>query len=181
MRRYAWLVCAAMISLPVLAQTPAGNAGHAANPAAPVHPVTLTQIHEMMQLTGADHLKQQMMAGFVPRLRQMMPFIPDDVLADFQQSFDKADLEPVVVKSYQTHLSTEDAAQAIAFYRTPAGKRIVSAMPQIMRETQQAGAELGQQTMMEVMQRHKAEIQTAAQKYQQEHSAGAPTAPPPQH
>lgn len=179
MQPCAWLVCAAMMmSLPLMGQTSASPAGHAAPAGTPQHPVTVTQIHEMMQLTGVDHLKQQMLSSFVPRLQQMMPFIPSDVLEDFRASFEKADFEPTLIQSYQAHLSTEDAAQIIVFYKTPAGQRLIAAMPQIMTETQRAGAQLGQQTMMAVMQRHKAEIQAAAEKYQQEHAGSAPA---PQH
>ena len=171
-RMMMWVVCGVMVSLPALGQT-ANDAGKA-SAAAPEHPITLAQVHEMLQLTGAEHLRRQLLEAMMPQVKQAMPFLPASVLDDFQQSFEKADFEPIVAQSYQSHLSTEDAGQIIAFYKSPAGQRMVAAMPQIMRETQQAGLKLGQQTMSEVLQRHKAEIEAAAQKYQQEHSGSAP-------
>jgi len=55
----------------------------------------------------------------------------------------------------------------------------VKQLPAITRESQEAGAKLGQQIAMEVIQAHKAEIQAAAQKYEQQNSApAAPSSTP---
>ncbi len=173
MRKRTWLVCGVMLmGLPLFAQ----QAGGAATPPveagpAPAHPVTLDQVHEMLQLTGYANLKKQMVANMVPYLKQAMPFIPADVLSDFEGRMEKADFETVIVKSYQAHLSTEDAAQMIVFYKTPAGQHMIAQMPLILKETQQAGAELGQKTMGDVIEAHKTEVEDAAKKYQQ---SGAP-------
>src|SRR5581483_7994012 len=102
-----------MIGLPALGQT-ANDAGKA-SAAAPDHPITLTQVHEILQLTGADHMRRQMLDAMMPQVKQAMPFLPAGVLDDFQQSFEKADFEPIVIQSYQAHLSAEDAQQIIAF------------------------------------------------------------------
>jgi uncharacterized protein len=174
MRKWTWLVCAVIgIGLPAFAQQ---GAGGSATPGSvdqtPSHPVTVDQVHEMLQLTGYSNLKKQMVANMVPYLKQAMPFIPADVLDDFQGRMEKADFETMIVKSYQAHLSTEDAAQMIIFYKTPAGRHMISQMPLILKETQQAGAELGQKTMGDVIAAHKTEVEDAARKYQQ--SGGAP-------
>ena len=76
----------------------------------------------------------------------------------------------MTVEAYQKHISTEDAAKAIAFYKTPAGQRLISVLPQITREMQAGGAKLGMQVVQEVVARHKDEIQAAAAKYKQDHS-----------
>ena len=173
MRKRTWLVCGVMLmGLPLFAQQAAGG-GATAAPAeqAPAHPATVDQVHEMLQLTGYANLKKQMVASMVPYLKQAMPFIPADVLSDFEGRMEKADFETIIVKSYQAHLSTEDAAQMIVFYKTPAGQHMIAQMPLILKETQQAGAELGQKTMGDVIEAHKAEVEDAAKKYQQ---SGAP-------
>lgn len=177
MRKLVWAVCAAMMmSVPGLAQQTQWNPDQAAEEAQkPEHPITAAQVHEMMQLMGMANLQKQMLQGFMPAMRQMMPpYVPADVMDDFQKSLLGAKMDAIVVKAYQEHISTDDAALVIAFYKTPAGRRMIASTPAIMKETQQAGAQLGQQLMMQVIDRHKAEIEDAGKKYQQEHPGTTP-------
>ncbi len=143
--------------------------------APPAHPVTLEQVHELMQLTGTTNLMKQLLDSMMPSLRHSMPpYFPADVLDDFEKSLLGSDFEGMLVHTYQAHLSTEDAAEIIAFYKTPAGQHMLAATPQILKDSQLAGQQLGEQTMMEVLQRHQAEIDAAKEKYESQHPWAAP-------
>lgn len=177
MRVLPLLVTTLLLAAPVFAQqaststsTPSqGTTAAADRP--PLHPATPEQVHEIFELTGANKLKEQMMRGMWVNLQKNFPpFIPKDVLDDLETSLLKIDLEPLAVKAYQKHISTEDAAKVIAFYRTPAGRRLISVLPQISQEMQVGGSKLGMQVAQEVVARHMDEIKAAAAKYQQEHS-----------
>jgi hypothetical protein len=179
MRKVAWLFL--LGTLPVLAATTTAKRGvgpslavvSSENPV-PEHPVTAAQVHAILELTGTDTLKREMLDGMLPYLKQMMPYMPADVVGDLQRTLGTADFEGAMVRSFQQHLSTEDAAQIIAFYQSPAGKHMIGAMPKILNEGQDAGSELGQQVMFEVIQRHRDEIDAAAKVYHEEHPAAAP-------
>lgn len=137
----------------------------------PTHPITPAQVHELLELTGANRLKVQMMRGMMSQIvKAFPPFVPKDVIDDLEASMEKIDIEPLAVKAYQKHVSTEDAAQVIAFYKTPAGRRVVSVLPQITQELQESGAQEGIRISQAVVQRHMDEIRTAAAKYQQDHA-----------
>lgn len=137
----------------------------------PLHPATPEQVHEIFELTGANKLKEQMMRGMWVNLQKNFPpFVPKDVFDDLETSLLKIDLEPLAVTAYQKHISTEDAAKVIAFYKAPAGRRLISVLPQISQEMQVGGSKLGMQVAQEVVARHMDEIKAAAAKYQQEHS-----------
>jgi hypothetical protein len=146
------------------------------NSAAPEHPITVDQVHEMMRLTGSANLTKDMLDASMPTLRQSMPaYMPEDVLQDFEKTLlDGGVIDKMVVEAYQAHLSTDVAAEIIAFYKTDAGQRMLAVMPQIMKDTQAAGEKAGEQTMMDVLQRHKAEIDAAKQKYEQQIPPTAP-------
>jgi len=179
MREIAWLFL--LGTLPVLAATTTtakpgigtNVAASSENPA-PEHPVTAAQVHQILELTGTATLKREMLDGMLPYLKQMMPYMPTDVVADLQRTLGTANFEGAMVRSFQQHLSTEDAAQIIAFYQSPAVKHMIGVMPKILNEGQDAGSELGQQVMVEVIQRHKDEIDAAAKVYHEEHPASAP-------
>jgi uncharacterized protein len=176
MRRRAWIGLVLVISLAAAAESTAarpGNGKAAATPLAsaepvPDHPVTPEQVREILNLTGALDVKQQMLDGLLPHVKTMLPYMPQSVLDDIQRSMAIADFDGAVIRAYQKRLSTEEAAQIIAFLRTPAGRKMASVLPQVQDEGQQAGAELGQQVMLEVIRRHQAEIEAAKKRYQQE-------------
>lgn len=180
MRKLGWLVL--LVTIPALAATttakPVSGANAAAAPTSenppPLHPVTAAQVYEILELTGTDTLKREMLDGLLPHMQEMMPYIPPDVVEDFQRSLGTADYEGAMVRAFQRHLSSEDAAAIIAFYQSPAGRHMIVVMPSVIDEGRQAAAELGQQVTLEVMQRHKDEIDAAAKVYHEEHPASAP-------
>jgi TonB family protein len=152
------------------ATAPAGN-GEASEQASPASP----EVQELMDLTGMAALQRQMVQQMMPTLRQAMPpYMPDDVFEDFQNRILGGDMQALIVKAYQNHVSTEDAAEMIAFYKTPAGHRSIQMMPMLMQELQAAGAKLGQDTMEKVLEQHSSEIEAAKQKYEQQHPWSAP-------
>jgi hypothetical protein len=130
MQRWAWLVL--LGAVPALAGTTTAKPGSSGNVTlaasqdqAPVHPVTAAQVYEILELTGTETMKRQMIDGMLPYLKQMMPYMPADVVTDFQRSLGATDFEAEIVRSFQQHLSTEDAAQIIAFYRSPVGRHMI--------------------------------------------------------
>jgi hypothetical protein len=179
MRKIIWMVLLA--TMPLMAATTTAKpgsgsiaAGSAVSQPPPAHPVTAAQVYEILELTGTNNMKREMLDGMLPNLKQMMPYIPADVLSDLQRTLGTADFEGAMVRSFQQHLSTEDAASIIAFYKSPAGQHMINVMPQVLNEGQDAGAELGQQVMFQVIQRHKDEIDAAAKVYHEEHPPSAP-------
>jgi uncharacterized protein len=182
MRRFIWLLL--LGTMPLLAATTARSGSTAngviaadAEISPPAHPVTAAQVYEILELTGTNTQRREMLDGLLPHLKQMMPWMPADVVEDLQRTLGSADFEGAMVRSFQQHLSTEEAAQIIAFYRTPAGRHMIAVMPAVLNEGRDAVADLGQQVMLEVMQRHKDEIAAAARVYHEEHPQSTPGQP----
>jgi hypothetical protein len=180
MRQSIWVVCLSLVSLTASAERTSTRPVSGMSAAAktteqqPVHPATVAQVREIMELAGGESVKQQMLDGLLPHVKEMLPYMPQNVVDDIRQSLLMADFDAAVIRGYQERLSTEEAAQIIAFYHSPAGKWMTGVMPQIQSDGAQAGAELGQQVMLEVIRRHQDEIQAAKLKYQQDHAASAP-------
>jgi hypothetical protein len=162
--------------------TTAGAPQQAGTPSAPAlappaNPITDAQVRELMELTGTDKIKEQL-TEYIMRNIQQAPFMPKDVIDDMHTSLDKTDVNTAAAATYKKYLSTDDAATIIAFYKTPAGKDLVKATPQIMGEVQRNAMQTGQTVARAVIERHRAEIEAAQKAYQAEHappSLGAPT------
>ncbi len=161
---------------PASAPSTSGPAGmNAMAQPAPANPLTDAQAHQMLEITGAEKIKGQLTTGYMNFIQSRMPFLPKDVNDDLQQSFEKMDLETPIIAIYKQHISTDDATAIIAFYRTPAGKAMIDAMPEILQQQQQLAMQQGRKTADDVIQKHRPEIEAAAKQYQAEH---APPRPP---
>ncbi|HTD56213.1 MAG TPA: DUF2059 domain-containing protein [Silvibacterium sp.] len=162
---------------PAKASTASSNSGASgtapgAEPAsqAPAHPLTDAQAHQMLELTGATKIKGQLTTGYMNFIHARMPFIPKDVSDDLEQSLAKLELDAPIIAIYKQHISTGDAEAIIAFYKTPAGKSMIDAMPEILQQQQQLAMREGSKTAQEVLQRHGPEIQAAQKQYEEEHA-----------
>jgi len=148
---------------------PAVSKAPAASPA-PANPLTDAQAKEMLEMTGATAMKEQLLQTMMTYFKTNMPFLPQDVSTDLEQSYQKLDFETPIIAIYKQHISTEDATAIIAFYKTPAGKNMMQAMPELLQQSQMVSMQLGRKTAQEVIQRHRPEIEAAAKQYQAEHA-----------
>ncbi len=146
----------------------------------PAHPLTVAQAHEIAALTGTDKVKPRLIESVMSYTqRSFPPFVPADVREDVKTSLDKLDVDSSTTATYQKYLSTEDATQIISFYKTPAGKNLLDVTPALTSEIQQTALKQAQTTFQAVMERHKAEIETAEKNYQAQHPAPSLGAPGP--
>ena len=164
--------------------TPAAAPSASARPAAgsevtpPANPITDPQVRELMALTGTDKIKEQL-TQYIMRNIQQAPFMPKDVIDDMHVSLEKTDVSGAAAATYKKYLSTEDAGNIIAFYKTPAGKDLVKANPQIMSEVEHNAMQTGQQVAREVIERHRPEIEAAQKAYQAQHAPPSLNTPTP--
>jgi hypothetical protein len=137
------------------------------------NPATASQIRELLELTGATRNANLLVGHIIDQMKQQSPsFFPQDFWTDMQQSFKRLDTVSLLVPYFQKYYSQPDAEKAIAFYRSPAGKRLVSIQPVIMQETQKIVMDRARAVSQQVVQRHKAEIEALAKQYQQQRGAG---------
>jgi len=144
-------------------QTPAAGAppAAAAAPSAPVDPAKAEVIRQLMEVTGAGKLGEEYVDLITQRVRQVVTnVIPQpDKLQQFMDAFSKnfgtritaAQINDAQIPIYANHLSTEDIQALLNFYKTPAGQRIIKALPLIVQESQNAGANMVQPAAMDTL------------------------------
>ena len=138
-----------------------------AQTSAKVDPAKQANIRQLMELTGAKSLGTQMMqtgmqqfrAGVIesqpdnPRAKQFI----DAFVASFQKHFDPDSLNEKIIPIYDKYLSEEDVNGLLQYYKSPLGQRMLKALPEIARESQQAGFSLGQKAAQDALEDLKAE------------------------
>ena len=142
-------------------------------PTPPLHPITLEQTRELLDLMGYKKMEQTNWSQMIAMNKQAAPFIPADVWADVQTGIDGIDYPNLMQPIYAKYLSTEDAAKALDFYRTPAGKRVLQAFPPMLGESVGAAQQKGRQVGRDAIDKHRPEIEEAQKKYQAEHAPPA--------
>jgi hypothetical protein len=155
-------------------------------PTPPAHPITMEQTRELLDLMNYKTMEQTNWSQMIALNKRAAPFIPDDVWTDVQSNINSIDYPTLMQPIYAKYLSQEDAAKALAFYSTPAGKRVLQAFPPMLGEGVGAAQQKGRQIGRDAIDKHRPEIEAAQKKYQAEHAppagstapgAGAPPAP----
>jgi hypothetical protein len=147
-------------------------------PAPPAHPITLEQTRELLDLMEYKKIEQSNWTQMIAMNKQAAPFIPNDVWTDVQTNINGIDYPTLMQPIYAKYLSQEDAAKALEFYRTPAGKRVLQSMPPLLGESVQAAQQKGRQVGRDAIEKHRPEIEEAQKKYQAEHPPAAGSTAP---
>jgi len=147
-------------------------------PTPPAHPITMEQTRELLDLMGYKKIEESNWSQMIAMNKQAAPFIPADVWTDVQTNISGIDYPTLMEPIYAKYLSQEDAAKALEFYRTPAGKRVLQSMPPMLGESVAAAQQKGRQVGRDAIEKHRTEIEAAQKKYQAEHAPPAGSTAP---
>lgn len=106
-------------------------------------PEKVKAIRKLMEVTGAGQLGVQAMGQMMNIFKQQMPSVPQKFWDDFAKEVNPDDLVRMTIPIYDRHLSLPELNDAIRFYETPSGRKLIQAMPQITAESMQAGQQWG--------------------------------------
>jgi hypothetical protein len=87
--------------------------------------------------------------------RQSNPAVPAKFWDDLRGELNAGQLTELVVPIYDRHLSHDDIKQVIAFYESPAGRKLISVQPQIVAESMKAGQDWGRAAAERILRRMK--------------------------
>jgi uncharacterized protein len=137
-------------------------------PSSAIDPTKEARIRELMEVTGAKNLGQQLieagMEQFRGSVQDSQPNNPrakqfaDAFVARFQKHFDPDSLTERVIPIYDKYLTTDDLKGLLDYYHSPLGQRMLKALPEVTRESQATGFALGQKAAQETMEELKADF-----------------------
>ncbi len=188
-----WLVACALLSgaLVVLAHSPSVRVTAQEKSSPPksvtqapanIDPQKDTRIRELMDVTGAKNLGQQLIEAGMEQFRSsVLDSQPDNPRAKqfveafvvrFQKHFDADSLNERVIPIYDKYLTTEDLQGLLDYYRSPLGQRMLKVLPEVTRESQAAGFALGQKAAQQTMDELKTDFPEFAGKEEDKRPAG---------
>lgn len=111
------------------------------------------QVRQNMQI-AIDGMKEQMKSGAEQGFRHKLPNATAEQIHQMQAMVDDAfseisydELLDSMVPVYQRHLSKSDIDGILAFYASPAGKKLLHEQPAMMRESMEAAGAVEQKRM----------------------------------
>ena len=126
------LLCGALalLALGVRAQTPEYTA----------------KMTRMLELSGSDAVMKELPKQMIGMMKQQSPSVSEatwNAVTEKAKKFFSDNLVKVYVPIYQKHLTLDDLKKIVAFYESPAGKKLGAVTPAITMEGMTAGQQLG--------------------------------------
>lgn len=139
---------------PARAQTPAPAATEKIDPAKE------EAIRHLMDITETSKLGDNMAAFITSQVRSVIsrtiqPENLEKFMATFSQKFGASAptsaVTDAMVPIYARAFSLEDIQGLVKFYESPLGQRVVKALPDVIQESQNAGAEIDRKVAIDVL------------------------------
>lgn len=123
----------------------------------PVAPTTsdtikVKLIRQLLEVTGQVKISQQVMNQMLDAMKQQDSRLPDEFWDRLKKKLNTAELIDLLIPVYDKYYTQQDLAGLIAFYKSPLGRKAVSSLPMIARESQTIGQTWGQKKVQELMQ-----------------------------
>jgi hypothetical protein len=171
-------------SAPARAEKPA-----AAAPAEKVDPAKEAAIRHLMDVTQTSKMGDSLTSYVTNQVRQALSqAIPPDRLAKLMDGFSQkmvtaappGGVTDAVIPIYARAFSMEDIQAITQFYESPLGQRMVNALPQVTRESEELGMQLQQKGAMNVLQDMSSDYPELKQMLKPEPEGGPEAAPAPE-
>lgn len=165
--------CMAQDQTPQTQDQPAQSAPPPAVSAQPapehkIDPAKEADIRRLLELVGTTALVQQMVTRMEQNLKPVLAgSLPPGDYRDrliqlffekFNSKFSGGQLVDLAVARYDENFSADEIKGLVEFYQTPLGRKVATVLPTMMQELQddggKLGREIGQQSMVEVLQEH---------------------------
>ena len=130
-------------------------------------PATLASARELMEIKGVKSLVEPVVVGVIQQTRgtilQTNPGLTkdlDEVSAQLRNEYQPriAEMTNEIVQLYAQRFNEQELKDAIAFYKSPTGKKILSEEPKILDETYARVQQWANRLQNEVMLRVRAEM-----------------------
>jgi len=120
-----------------------------------IDPIKEKNIRELLKTLGVVDLCQQVMDQMLTNFSQSYSTVPPEFWTEMKRTMDANELVDLIVPLYDRYYTNEDIEGLLAFYRSPLGKKVVSTLPEITKESMSVGQEWGKKKALEVQEQLK--------------------------
>lgn len=107
-------------------------------------------IRELLAITNAEKLGDQMLEQIFDAYEHMMPYVPVEVWQKARREMRSGDMLELIIPIYAKHFGREDIRDLISFYKSPAGKKFIDKQEILMKESMAIGMAWGQEVSKKI-------------------------------
>jgi uncharacterized protein len=142
------------INVPAFAQTPASSTV----PNNQIEDVEkINNIKKLLDITGSKSLSQRIITQLINSLKAEYPQAPAKFWDTFIAEIKSEEMINEYIPIYGKYFTNEEIEGIIAFYETPLGKKTLSVIPQISKESTAIGIKYGREAAARALEKLKAE------------------------
>lgn len=140
------------------------------SPAATAPTTKEQDIRKLLDLTGTREMVEQMKTLMVAQVQQGAEGLSTEMVQELLAAMKPEDLIESMIPVYEQHFTAAEIKQLLAFYQSPVGKKVITEMPEIMKQSSERGIAWGEKAVDEVVTRWKKEGKISERAYEQLHS-----------
>lgn len=143
MRKTWVLVIAVLLMISTSLVVHGQNKDGIADPNAPISLKKANAIRHLLELTGSNKLGKQIWDQLIQTVKPSASQVPssvwDELGAEFEADINGGKFVEMMVPIYSRAFSEEELNELVKFYESPIGRKMTSALPQIVSESMAAG------------------------------------------
>ncbi len=116
-----------------------------------VSPEREAKIREVLELTGAAKMGEQVMTAMMGQMKQAFPAVPEDFWSRTSERMTGEGLTDLVIPIYARNYTDEELDAMIAFWSSPAGRSISAKQSIVLQESMAAGQAWGEKLAEQVV------------------------------
>ena len=109
------------------------------------------KIKMLLDATGSEKNIEIMKTQFIDITRKASPSVPTTLLDSLFGRMNKEGFYKIIIPIYDHNLDENTIDALISFYQSKAGRIYINKLPDILKESMQAGGIWGQQLMLEII------------------------------
>jgi hypothetical protein len=102
-------------------------------------------IKNLLELTGSGKLGIQVGESMINSLKKKYPNVPAEFWDNFLKEMNSDTLINLIIPIYDKYYTESEIKQLTEFYQSSFGKKVISTMPLVVKESMQAGQTWGKE------------------------------------
>ncbi|HET8828327.1 MAG TPA: DUF2059 domain-containing protein [Pelobium sp.] len=120
-------------------------------------PTKAEKIKTLLELTGSANLGKQMFEQMIGSFKSRVSKVPDSFWETFQKEIDMDGLMAKTIPLYDKYYTEAEIDGLISFYQSDLGKKVITTLPPLMKESMEIGQAWGREIGEKVMKKLKEE------------------------
>lgn len=108
------------------------------------------KVRELIKVMGADKMAISGMQQQMKEIKKNSPNISDEFFNEFVAEVTTDRITEVYIPIYAKYYTESEIDELIKFYKSPVGKKTISVLPDIMKESIDAGGKMGRDIAIKV-------------------------------